>query len=308
MLNRREFLEIGSAGALSLSVWTGTVFTKNASRGFSRDYAPHLAMFRHHAGSDPLDQVRFLADEGFRSIDDSGLLAKSPALQRQVGSELARRGMSLACFTGVADFGRPTFASGRRDLQCEVLSDLRSAIEAADRVGAKALSVVPGQRDAALHPLDQRRHAIELLHWCADVCEPRGIVLLLEPIDHGPGHSRLFLRAARQAAELCRVVGRSSCRVLVDVYQQVVAGEEVPRLLGDVGDVLGHVQLGDFPGRKEPGTGELDFPRLFATLDAIGYAGALGMEHGAAIAGKAGERAVIDAYVAMDRRSQGRGA
>jgi hydroxypyruvate isomerase len=308
MLNRREFLEIGSAGALSLTVATGTVFAKNASRAFSHDYAPHLAMFRHHAGSDPLDQIRFLADEGFRSIEDTGLRAKSPALQKQVGRELARRGMSLACFTGVADFGRPTFASGGRDLRCEVLGDLRCAIDAADRAGGKALSVVPGQRGAVLHPLHQRRNAIDLLHRCADLCEPRGIVLLLEPIDHGPGDSRVFLRSARQAAELCRAVGRSSCRVLVDVYQQAVAGDDVPHLLEEVSDVLGHVQLGDFPARKEPGTGELDFPRLLTTLDAIGYRGALGMEHGQAFAGRAGERAVIDAYVAIDRRSQGRGA
>jgi hydroxypyruvate isomerase len=96
--------------------------------------------------------------------------------------------------------------------------------------------------------------------------------------------------------------------VLVDVYQQAVAGEDLRRLLADVGDVLGHVQLGDFPGRKEPGTGELDFPRLLGTLDALGYRGALGMEHGGAIAGEAGERAVIDAYVALDRRSQRRKA
>ncbi|HEV8071203.1 MAG TPA: TIM barrel protein [Planctomycetaceae bacterium] len=307
MLNRREFLEIGSAGALSVTVAAGTAFTQNPSHGFSRNYAPHLAMFRHHAGSDPLDQIRFLADEGFRSIEDTGLRAKSPAFQRQVGRELARRGMSLACFTGVADFGRPTFASGRRDLQCEVLSDLRRAIDAADRAGGKALSVVPGQRDAVLPPLHQRRNAIDLLQRCADLCEPRGIVLLLEPIDHGPGDSRLFLRSARQAAELCRAIGRSSCRVLVDVYQQAVAGNDVLQLLVEVSDVLGHVQLGDFPGRKEPGTGELDFPRLFSTLDSIGYRGALGMEHGQSLAGKAGERAVIDSYVAIDRRSQGRG-
>jgi hydroxypyruvate isomerase len=193
-------------------------------------------------------------------------------------------------------------------LRCEVLSELRCAIDAADRVGGKALSVVPGQRDASLPPLEQRRNAVELLHRCADVCEPSGTVLLLEPISHGPGHSRLFLRSARQAAELCRAVGRSSCRILVDVYQQAVAGEDVPQLLREFGDVLGHVQLGDFPGRTEPGTGEIDFPRLLAALDAIGYRGALGMEHGSASPGKAGERAVINAYVAIDRRSQGRGA
>ena len=110
MLNRREFLEIGSAGVAALAVASGVSadLARNGSRGFNRNYAPHLAIFRHHAGPDPLDQIRFLADEGFRSIEDTGLRAKSPALQRQIGSELAGRGMSLACFTGVADFGRPT--------------------------------------------------------------------------------------------------------------------------------------------------------------------------------------------------------
>jgi hydroxypyruvate isomerase len=306
MMKRRHFLQIGSAGAFSLTAFAGGRLACGGAHPFLRDYAPHLDMFRNHAGWDPLDQIRFLADEGFRSIEDTGLRAKPSALQARIGSELARRKMSLVSFTGVADFGRPTFASGRRDLRHEVLGELRCAIETAERVGARSLSVVPGQRDPALSPSDQRRHAIELLHRCADVCEPRGLVLLLEPIDHGPGHSRMFLRSARQAAALCQAIGRPSCRILVDVYQQTVVGEDVLQLLGDARDVLGHVQLGDFPGRKEPGTGVLDFRELLTTLDAIGYRGALGMEHGNAIPGLAGERAVINAYIALDRRSYGR--
>jgi hydroxypyruvate isomerase len=274
-----------------------------AGRSFRRNFAPHLGMFRYQGGSEFGDQIRFLAQVGFRSIEDTGLRAKPEAVQEQIGGELARRGMSLACFTGLADFGRPTFASGRRAVRLEVVRELRSALDVADRVGGKLLSVVPGQRDRMLDSAEQRRNAIGLLHRCLDLCEPRGITLVLEPIDHGPGSSRLFLRSVRQAAVLCRAIGRPSCRVLVDVYQQAVAGENLPRLVRDVGDVLGHVQLGDFPGRKEPGTGELDFPRLIATLDAIGYSGALGMEHGMAIAGRAGERAVIDAYAALDRRA-----
>ncbi len=298
MLDRREFLQVGSVGVLSLATAAGRAWASGPR--FKRNYAPQLGTFGHHAGADPLDQLRFLADEGFRAIEDTGLRAKPVLLQQQMGRELARCNLSLVCFTGVADFGRPTFASGRPDLQQAVLRELRRAIETAERVGARQLSIVPGQREASLDPGLQRRNAIALLHWCADLCEPRGVTLLLEPIDYGPGHTRLFLRSAGDAAALCRTVGRSSCRVLIDVYQQAVAGEDVPQLLADVGDVLGHVQLGDFPGRKEPGSGELDFPRLLATLDAVGYRGALGMEHGASLAGRAGERAVIDAYRALD--------
>jgi hydroxypyruvate isomerase len=299
MLNRREFLEIGSAATVLTAV-AGPYCTRRASSRFNRDYAPQPAMFRHHAGVDPVDQIAFLADEGFRSIEDTGLRAKPTALQEKMGRALARRGLALACFTGVADFGRPIFASGRRDLQFEVLRELRHAIDTATRVGGRALSIVAGQGDAILARQQQEWHAIELIHRCADLCEPRGITLLLEPIEHGPGHSRMFLRSAREAVALCRAVARSSCRVLLDIYQQVAAGEDVLRLLTDVGDVLGHVQLGDFPGRKEPGTGELDFSRLLATLDAIDYRRALGMEHGFSMSGKAGERAAIEAYVALD--------
>jgi hydroxypyruvate isomerase len=306
MMNRRDFLQSASGGAVCAAVVGGSVLAAGRMHRFSRDYAPQLGMFRHHAGSDPIDHIHFLADQGFRSIEDTGLRGKSITLQTQIGRELARREMSLACFTGVADFGRPTFTCGRRDLQLDVLRELGQAIEAADRVGGRVLSVVPGQCDGLLAPAKQRRNAIDLLRRCADVCEPRGIVLLLEPIDHGPGRSRLFLRSAQQAAALCGDVKRPSCRVLIDVYQQAAAGHDVPRLLAELFDVLGHVQLGDFPGRKEPGTGELGFTRLLATLDAIGYRGALGMEHGTATAGLVGERAVIDAYLALDRRAQGR--
>jgi hydroxypyruvate isomerase len=303
MIDRREFLQLGSAAALSLATAGVASCSPPGRRRFLRDYAPQLGMFRHHAGLDPLGEIRFLAAEGFRSIEDTGLRAKPTALQRQIGAELARCGMTLACFTGVADFGRPTFASGRRELRDDVLRQLRSAVDAAERVGARQLSIVPGRREPAVSPKEAERHAIDLLVRCADICEPRGIMLLVEPVEHGSGSSRVFLRSARQAAAWCRAVRRPSCRVLVDLYQQAVAGEDLPRLLSDVGDVLGHVQLGDFPGRREPGTGELDFPKVFATLDAIGYRGALGMEHGVAGSGQAGERAVIDAYLALDRRA-----
>jgi hydroxypyruvate isomerase len=308
MMNRRDFLQIGSGGAVCLAALGRSSFASARPNRFCHNYAPQLGMFRHHAGSDPIDQIRFLAEQGFRSIEDTGLRGKSSALQAQIGAELARHRMTLACFTGVADFGRPTFASDRCDLRLDVLRELRLAVETADRVGGQMLSLVPGRGDATFAPADQRRNAIDLIQRCADVCEPRGIALLLEPVDHGPGRSRMFLHSAQQAAELCRVVGRPSCRVLVDVYQQTAAGEDVARLLGELCDVLGHVQLGDFPDRKEPGTGELDFPSLLTTLSTVGYRGALGMEHGNAIAGLAGERAVIDAYLTLDRRAQGRSA
>jgi hydroxypyruvate isomerase len=300
MLNRREFLGVGTACAVTL---LGAREVARSEGRFSRTYAPHFGMFRHHVGSDPIDQIKFFADEGFGALEDSGLRAKPAGLQARIGEELARQGMSMGLFVGMADFGRPTFASGCVDLRRGVLGELRSAAETARRVGGRYLAVVPGKSVPSLPRSVQLRHAVETLRFCADVCEARDLTLLLEPIDHGPGPSRLFLRTAEQAAELCRAVGRPSCRLLFDVYQHAVAGENLPRLLVQTSDVLGYVQLADAPGRKQPGTGEIDFQQVLTVLDANDYRGVLGMEHGNLLPGKAGERAVIEAYRALERWS-----
>ena len=60
------------------------------------------------------------------------------------------------------------------------------------------------------------------------------------------------------------------------------------------------MQVGDNPGRNEPGTGEINYRNVFAHLHAKGYAGIVGMEHGNSMRGREGERAVIDAYRAAD--------
>jgi hydroxypyruvate isomerase len=43
--------------------------------------------------------------------------------------------------------------------------------------------------------------------------------------------------------------------------------------------LVGHVQFADVPGRQEPGTGQIDFPPLFALLDQRGYRGWVGAEY-----------------------------
>jgi hydroxypyruvate isomerase len=63
-----------------------------------------------------------------------------------------------------------------------------------------------------------------------------------------------------------------------------------------VWDETGYFQIGDNPGRKEPGTGEMNYKNIFKHIYDKGYKGILGMEHGNSIAGKEGEMALIKAY------------
>ncbi len=304
MLNRREFLGLGLAGGVTFAgtvTFAGLQGLGRRSRRFARSYAPQLGLFVHHAGSDPVDQIKFLHDEGFGAVVDSGLRGKSPKLQSRIGAELARRGLAFAPFVGVAHFGRPTFASGSLETRRQLLRETGLAIDAARRVGGADLIVIPGKETPHVPEAVQFRRAVDTLKFCADACKRHGVRMLLEPTISGGDTSRMYLRSVDQAAQLCRAVGSPACRLLFDVFDQAVTGENVPELLIKSRDVLGSVQLADAPSRQEPGSGEIDFRQLLDVLDEIGYRGVFGMEHGKRLSGREGERAVIDAYVALDR-------
>ncbi len=66
-------------------------------------------------------------------------------------------------------------------------------------------------------------------------------------------------------------------------------------------DEIAYIQIGDNPGRKEPGTGEINYRNVFKYIDSKGFKGVLGMEHGNAMPGKEGELALIKAYREADK-------
>ena len=65
-------------------------------------------------------------------------------------------------------------------------------------------------------------------------------------------------------------------------------------------DEIAYIQIGDNPGRKEPGTGEINFKNVFEFIHSKGFTGIYGMEHGNALPGKEGEMALIEAYREVD--------
>ncbi len=106
----------------------------------------------------------------------------------------------------------------------------------------------------------------------------------------------MFLTRVPQAYQICRAVNSPACKILFDIYhQQITEGNLIPNFDRAWGEVA-YVQIGDNPGRREPGTGEINYARIFAHLKQKGFTGILGMEHGNSKPGKDGEVAVVEAY------------
>jgi len=209
--------------------------------------------------------------------------------------------MQMGVFVATADFGNPTFTSGKKKFREQVLTDMRDAVELAKRVNAKYCTVVPGKFDHRLPMGYQTANTIDTLKYCAEICEPSGLVMVLEPLNHWANHPELFLHKIPQAYMICRAVNSPSCKILFDIYhQQITEGNLIPNI-DRAWSEIAYFQIGDNPGRKEPGTGEINYMNIFRHLHHKGYTGILGMEHGNSKPGAAGEQAVIDAYVKHDK-------
>ena len=299
-ISRRGFIGSATAAALAISR-TGTWSRAAApSTKFKLKYAPTLGMFEQHAGKDPIDQLKFMAEVGFTAMFDNGLMGKPQDLQDKIAKEMSRSDMTLGPFVLYADFGKMSFVTRDKAIRDMLINRMKDGVEFAKRVNAKWALVVPGRYDQGLEWDYQTANVIENLKHCASVCEPSGLVLVIEPLNAWTNHPGLFLTKIPQAYQICRAVGSPSCKIVNDLYhQQITEGNLIPNI--DMAwEEIASFHLGDNPGRKEPTTGEINYKNIFKHLYKKGYQGVLCMEHGKSKSGKEGEMAVIEAYRVCD--------
>ena len=292
-----------AASAATLTRHPETLNLKSAGqqRHFKLDYAPHFGMFRNSAGEELLDQIRFMHDQCFRSLEDNSMRERTTGDQEAIGGLLEQLDMRMGVFVANSNgFGVPSFTSGDEEHRAQFLADCHDSVEVAKRVNAKWMTVVAGDLSPRLEMDYQTANAIESLRRAADIFEPHGLIMVLEPLNPYADHPGMFLAKIPHAYMICRAVDSPSCKILFDIYhQQVTEGNLIPNI--DMAwDEIAYFQIGDTPGRDEPTTGEINYKNIFRHIHRKGYNGILGMEHGNSRRGIEGEQAIIDAYVEVD--------
>ncbi|MCW0481477.1 hydroxypyruvate isomerase family protein [Gaoshiqia sediminis] len=305
-MKRRNFLKNTAAGSLvftglagSLATSAATAKTSNEAQ-FKLKYAPSLGTFKELAGDDPVDQIRFMHDQGFRAIFDNGLMGKQPALQEKIANELARLGMDLGPFVLYADFSVKSFVTQDPEIREMLKKKMQEGLECAKRTGAKTALVVPGRYADDLEWDYQTANVIDNMRMCCEIVEPSGLQLVMEPLNAWTNHPGLFLTKIPQAYMICKAVNSLSCKIVDDLYhQQITEGNLIPNI--DMAwDAIAAFHIGDNPGRNEPGTGEINYKNIFKHIHSKGYEGTLCCEHGRSLPGKEGELAFINAYREAD--------
>ena len=302
-MNRRGFMATSlAAGAISLSgaLSQGQVPPRPLSGKFKLKYAPSLGMFRTLSGTDPVDQIKFMADQGFSAMFDNGIMNRPVAQQEAIAKEMAARDMMLGPFVLSADFRWKVFVTADKSAREGLLATMRKGVDTARRINAKWALVVPGHYDERLAWDYQTANVIETLKYCVDILEPAGLIMVLEPLNTIRDHPGLFLTKIPQAYQICKAIDSPCCKIVDDLYhQQITEGNLIPNIDAAWSEIASF-HLGDNPGRNEPTTGEINYKNIFKHLHEKGYDGVLCMEHGKSRRGREGEQAVIDAYRECD--------
>ena len=302
-MKRRNFFKtglLGASAALVANPYSAFANATTQNGTFKLNYAPHFGMFRSSASGGVLNELDFMHEAGFRSMEDNGMKGRSVDEQKQIASKMEKHGMTMGVFVAHTIFWtEPNLTSGKQDWRDQFLNEIKESVEVAKRVNAKWMTVVPGHVDLRKDMGYQTANVIESLKQAAAILEPHGLTMVLEPLNFRD-HPGLFLTKSAQAFEICKAVDSPSCKILFDIYhQQIQEGNLIPNI--DLSwDEIAYFQVGDNPGRKEPTTGEINYKNVFKHIHSKGFKGVVGMEHGNSMSGRKGEVAVIEAYRQSD--------
>ncbi|KPH62587.1 TIM barrel protein [Novosphingobium sp. ST904] len=284
--------------AISAAAGTGG---SNAAH-FSLGYAPHEGSFASRGGL--LEQIAFAADQGFRAWEDNEARKRPVEQQEAMARALSQRGMTMGVFVASmpkwADF-RPVLGSNDEADRDAFLADIRTSVEVAKRLGARHMTVVTGFMDRKVPEAIQTGRIIDCMRRAGDIVAPHGLTLVMEPLNTRTNHPGVFMQSIAQGYAVARGADSPGVKILADIYhEQIQSGNLIPTLDACWAEI-GYIQFGDNPGRKEPGTGEINFANIVRWLRAHSYTGVIGMEHGNSVAGREGEDRLIAAYRAIDR-------
>ncbi|RED85568.1 TIM barrel protein [Cohnella phaseoli] len=225
-----------------------------------------------YPGKDAVYHLEKVKEHGFQGLEyyawwELGDLKKLAAEQERIGV-----GLSATCtkFISLVD----------ESLRDDYLEGVRQTIEACRILGVRSIISQTGNVLDGV-PRDQQRQAmVETLKRCAPLLEEAGMVLEVEPLNGLVDHAGHFLQRSDESVDVIDQVGSPNVKLVFDVYhQQITEGNVIRNATGYI-DRINHYHIADNPGRKQPGTGEMNYVNILRAIKNTGFSGFVGLECG----------------------------
>ena len=165
------------------------------------------------------------------------------------------------------------------DRSAQFRDNLDVAVGIGEQLEVTAFNALYGNRVDGVDAAQQDELARDNLGRAADAAARIAATVLVEPVS---GPKPYPLRTADDAVvvvDAVRAAGHENVGFLCDLFHLANNGDDVDAAIARHAAVTSHVQIADYPGRGEPGSGGLDLDRHLRDLADRGYAGWVGLEY-----------------------------
>jgi hydroxypyruvate isomerase len=218
-----------------------------------------------------LEKIELAAKYGFPAIEFWPYEGKPIA---EAAKLLREKQVAVSQFTAWP-FG--TILNNPKSDHDDFYRKIQESCDIADQLDCSLFTVVIGNDIDGVSKEDMHAAAVKGLQKVAKVCEDRKKTIIIEPMNPR-NHPHHCLYGGTDAINICRAVGSPSVKINWDLYHMQIVDGDLCMKMRDGWDHIGYLQLADNPGRHEPGTGEVQYTRVFREIKALQYAGFVGLE------------------------------
>jgi hydroxypyruvate isomerase len=275
-MDRRGFLTgcAAAAGGLALLKNVTVAAEPPADKPFSKVKLRISAPIDFFPGASPIEKLDVVAQWGLPAYEWLGANGDAEALRKKADS----LGLELSCTGGCGKIGPGTMVTVED--HDAVVASFKERVEFAKRANCKHLVGLTGNNRTDVSYDQQMENIIKCVKRLAPIAEQNDVILVMEALNPLVDHKGFFLTRTDQAVTILKEVNSPNVKMLFDIYHQQITEGNVIRNLTENIDYIGHFHVADNPGRKEPGTGELNYKNIFKAIASTNYKGFVALECG----------------------------
>jgi len=273
---RRTFLSSCAAAAAGATLWKGTpvLAAAPADKPFSKVKLRMSAPLDWFPGDTPEARIEQAAAWGLPAYEWLGPKGDFDAMRR-TSDEL---GIELSCIVGAGAIAPGGMVNP--DDHDKVLRQFKERVALAKRLGCKRLVGLTGNERDDCPREQQTEYVIQCLKRLAPIAEDNDVMLVMEALNPLVDHKGFFMCTTEHTMEIVKAVDSPNVKMLFDIYHQQITEGNVIRNLGRNIRNIAHFHVADNPGRKEPGSGELNYTNIFKAIGKTRYKGFVALECG----------------------------
>ena len=221
-------------------------------------------------------QMEKVAQAGYQGFEFGNWRAADPVQITQLKNKL---GLECACLVGNRAVDPKGMTLVNPQDREGFLNEIKASSEAAKRFESTRLVTLTGNAIPSLSREAQHKSIVEGLKAAHEIVAPRGITLIVEPLNTLVNHAGYYLDHTPESFAIMREVDSPNVKILYDIYHvQIMDGNLIASIRENIRHI-GHFHVGDVPGRHEPGTGEINYRNVFRAINDAGFRDFVAMEY-----------------------------